>query len=460
MSPEEFDEKTIGLIVLVIVLAIALIMFMALFFKEHSKNSQNDSQSDSQSNSINTSNDVSQESTQVITEENVQKDSNNAQQNTNEESPSKVYGNGLIYNKRLTKFEITDAILPIITEKIFDDDELRKCVENYKLFINKEVTFSNRETVEEYCKILMFANSIMNTFKEETSNKYTKKLKDLRDLYYDIIANNPNASYVLYKSIDNSCQKVTNKDSIIKCAKNILTHVKTVKLYLKNSKDLETDLNSFLNEYNDDVWNKIKDTVHNEKTGDEDMRENANNILSTSVVEPFKDRYYKILDYSHENYIYVIKEFFEGTDFIENGYIYQYTDNYISSITDAGQTTIFSKDDTLRYWYNSIQIYPYSGKVSKTTSERLIQSVPESYDPKFFAHADIIPSAFINATLQVIILKFIFKKHNFGGIDKNILFDFLMATKLNMIFVNMLSNVVEDREFNNSLSSSFHAESK
>lgn len=456
MSPEEFDEKTIGLIVLIIVLTIALIMFMALFFKEHSKNSQ----SDSQSNSINTSNDVSQESTQVITEENVQKDSNNAQQNTNEESPSKVYGNGLIYNKRLTKFEITDAILPIITEKIFDDDELRKCIENYKLFINKEVTFSNRETVEEYCKILMFANSIMNTFKEETSDKYTKKLKDLRDLYYDIIANDPNASYVLYKSIDNSCQKVTNKDSIIKCAKNILAHIKTVKLYLNKPKDLESKLNSFLNEYNENTWKEIREIVHDEKTGNDKMRKNANDVLSTSVVESFKDRYYKILDYRHEDYIYIIKEFFEGTDFIENGYVYQYTDNYISSITDAGQTTIFSKDDTLRYWYNSIQVSPYSGKVSKTTSERLIQSVPESYDPKFFAHADIIPSAFINATLQVIILKFIFKKHNFDGIDKDILFDFLMATKLNMIFVNMLSNVVEDREFNNSLSSSFHAKSK
>lgn len=247
---------------------------------------------------------------------------------------------------------------------------------------------------------------------------------------------------------------------MIKCAKNILAHVKTVKLYLNDPEHLESKLNDFLNEYNENTWNEIKEIVHNEKTGDEDMRKNANEILSTSVVESFKDRYYEILDYNHDDYICVIKEFFEGTDFIENGYIYQYTDNYISSITDAGQTTIFSKDDTLRYWYNSIQVSPYSGKVSKTTFERLIQSVPESYDPKFFAHADIIPSAFINATLQVIILKFIFKKHDFDTLGKNILFDFLMATKLNMIFVNMLSNVVEDREFNNSLSSSFHAENK
>ena len=286
------------------------------------------------------------------------------------------------------------------------------------------------------------------------------KLKDLRDLYYDIIANDKNASYELYKSIDNSCQKVAKKESIINCAKNILKHIETVKFYLKNPDPLEDKLNSFLNEYDGDTWNEIKEIVHIEKIGDEKLRKNANEILSTSVLEPFKDRYYKILGYSHEDYVYVIKEFFEGIAFIENGYVYQYSDGYMTSITDAGQITIFSKDDTLRYWYNSIQVSPYSGKVTKTTSDSLIHSVAESYDPKYFAHADIVPSAFINATLQAIILKFIFKKHDFDGIDKNILFDFLMATKLNTIFVNMLSNAVEDKDFNNSLSSSFHAESK
>ena len=76
-------------------------------------------------------------------------------------------------------------------------------------------------------------------------------------------------------------------------AKNVLAHIKTVELYLKKPDDLESNLNSFLSEYNDKVWEKIKKTVHDEKIGDEDMRKNANEILSTSVLEPFKDRYYK-----------------------------------------------------------------------------------------------------------------------------------------------------------------------
>ena len=80
-------------------------------------------------------------------------------------------------------------------------------------------------------------------------------------------------------------------------------------------------------------------------------------------------------------------------------------------------------------------------------------------------HADIIPAAVVNAIIQCLVIKYVY--HNYGFDKMNIeydtyqnpfekLFKVLLATRLNMTFINILANVSEEHGFNAALSNSFH----
>ena len=62
-----------------------------------------------------------------------------------------------------------------------------------------------------------------------------------------------------------------------------------------------------------------------------------------------------------------------------------------------------------------------------------------------------MPASINNAYIQSLILLYVYS----GGNDKNKLFRVLLATHLNMIFINILANVKEPEKYNRQASNSF-----
>lgn len=433
MDPKDVDWRVIGVVVSVIVLVIIAITFIIPYSKERKKNSS-DSHNESDQN-----------------DEKIEQN--------DEANESKVKGSGISYNCNMTKFKITNDILPIPNESIFEDKTITNCIKFYKMLLDKEITKESEVFALKYSKILIQAIVIMKEFRDKYGTEISNKNKLLRELYYDILLGTNEELCGLYSSMCISASKITKTESKIEFCNNVIRNESKICQFISSPSELMNHATEYLNDNSDTNWKGLVTELANMDC--KKFRKNANRILSTRCLKDYKDRYYSILGFSRDFYKRYINVFFRDVRFEDSCEVCQVIDMFKSPIIATGTSSIFSKDETLRNWYLPIIISNVSGIVKATDSEDFVKSkVNTNTDYKGFDHADVVPAAVINAILQIFVIKFIANGNDINNeIVKNDLFKFLLATRLNMTFINVLSNVAEEHDFNLHLSDSYHLES-
>lgn len=432
MNPNDVNWKAIGMVISIVILIIVAITFITLYSKERKKNS-----SDGPKESDQSSEKIDQGA----------------------ENENKVEGSGISYNCDMTIFKITDDILPIPNESIFEDDTIMRCVECYKKFITKEITKESEESVLKYSKILIQSNVIIKEFRDKSGSDLSSKSKLLRELYYDIMLKTKNGSYSLYHSMCSLTSRIEKTESKIGFCNDIIKNKSKLYPFISDPPELRRNITKYLKDNNDDNWKNV--VTEFTKIDNVTLKDASNAILSTECLKKYKERYYSILGFSRDSYKRYINTFFSDVRFESSCDAYQIVNISKSPIIATGIYSIFSKDDSLRNWYFPEMISNISGIVKETDSEEFTTSIVNpNPDYKGFDHADIVPAAVINAVLQIFIIKFIANGNDINNESiKNDLFKFLLATRLNMTFINILANVAEEHGFNLHLSDSYYLES-
>lgn len=418
----EYSEKIV-LTVIGVVLICSLVLFIALYFIERRKN-------------VSTKDD-----------------------------DKKIVGNGIKFNNRMTEFTITKEIIPLISEKIFDLIDVCLAKASYENLLNKSINSDNVDEVEKYVNIVVRMNFIMNEFKNQygigTNGVINKRIEELRYLYYDIIILNPNACFKTYATFLKRISNMSNESAEIEISKEMLTKINEISPFIRSHDELVKKLDDVINKYSTTNWGKLK-TYLTTKSHITTYSHNANKILSTGCLENRKEQYYEIIGMTPKEYVEIFNKFFGiyEIELIQEGKIYQCIDEYKRRDIYTGVGSIFSKDDTLRNWYNPNDIKQFTGIVHKTFSDAMIKSLPaQTKINGNYQIADVVPASVINAMTQSLILLFIAYDNDFGK-NREKLFKFLLATRLNMTFINMLANVQEINDFNLELLDSYHVEPK
>lgn len=358
-----YSEKIV-LTVIGVVLVCSLVLFIALYFIERHKNIP-------------------------------KKDS--------DDDDRKILGSGIRFNKRMTEFTITKEIIPLISEKIFDIIDICLAKTSYENLLNKSIDSKNVNDVEKYVNIVIRMNFIMNEFKKQygigSGGVINKRIEELRYLYYDIITLNPTASYKTYATFLKRISNMSNESAEIEISKEMLTKINEISPFVESSNSLKDMLNDVINKTNDDAWESLK-TYLTTKGHIPTYKRNANDILSTGCLGNRKEQYYGIIGITPKEYVEIFNEFFgkSGIELIQEGKIYQCIDEYKRRDIYTGVGSIFSKDDTLRNWYNPDDIKQFTANVYKAYSDEIRKSLPTQTKLNGTHQiADVVPAAVINA---------------------------------------------------------------
>ena len=375
----------------------------------------------------------------------------------------KTKGGGVIIEGKKTKFKITDNILPVIEpNKLLNNPIVVKYISSYKKIITKELTDDNIKDVVKDFKVWSKAVCLYNKFMAIQKNNINNDTKRLRDLYCKMsgieflkneieIRNRLNDEHIednfeeVYKDFnknrDKLFEKLPDKDKV----KELFDKIHG------NEKRTKTEIDELYNLLNSNIEPIVKPV--REKFRD--------NISSEDFDENFMNEYLKILNYGDKanfivNYISdFIDLFSSGSKVIDVDFVYNcsvcqevYEDGknkhpYQISL-DASLENIFKKDPTIRYWYNNELLKDISTDIKV-----------DGYTGEAKDHADVVPASVVNAYTQILILLYVHRNMK----DENKLFKFLLATRLNMSFINILANVTEQNTYNKAVSNSFFTES-
>ena len=396
----------------------------------------------------------------------------NASDKDASENSTKTYGSGIMYNKHLTKFNITPKILPIVSEKLFDDEIVTKSMKALKSIISKNPNLETEDETVNHLKIIIHFYAVMNKYKKYYNLMITTKTNQLVTLYYSMLLKEMKGDYDDYRQIVSNISQITKNERRIEICSELLKNETRIKKFVFNWGNLKKSVNNFLTSNKLEDWTNIVEIITKGKVSEElenILLERSSNILSTDSLEGYTDKYYDILEYSRDDYVKDFKELFgEDVEIVAEGSVYQMVDKYKNRNIFASDSTIFFEDKTSRSWYVDNKVSDNSTFVNDSTTDEINQS--ETYPSPFttYDHADVVPAAVINAIIQCLVIKYI--HHNYGFDKMNIednpyqnpfekLFKVLLATRLNMTFINILSNVMELHDFNAKLSNSFHVES-
>lgn len=371
---------------------------------------------------------------------------------------AKTKGGGIIVEGTTTKFKIKECLLPLISDEILENEVIKKYSDTYETIVNKNITTRNESVVNDNFKVISRAMSLYNDFRKLYNDEtMQRKVEALRNLYFKITGldhilntkeyirkiNWVSVDKTIKEKIDEFIENFDSmigdyehKDDILKLANNI-----------SENGSVNGSWNEFkemLNEYVDRATEQIQTNI-------------LKNIKSTEIPEAFRHEYFGIIGYGAEQnpikaYTNDVKTMFVkhkreiGISFINNGFVCQSPENGIEHLvpTDASISTIFKSDSSMRDWYTK---NTFIGKVSTKTDIA-------GYPNRDYEHADVVAASIINAYIQSIIILYV---HS-GGNDKNKLFRVLLATRLNMIFINILANVTEPKTYNGQVSNSFFIE--
>ena len=366
---------------------------------------------------------------------------------------SKEKGGGIIVEGTTTKFKIEKCLLPLISNDILNNSVMKRFLDCYTTIIKKEIVAKNENDINKDFKVISRSISLYNEFIATNKTIISNKTEELRELYFKMTG---------LDYLNNTREYLKNFDTIIrepamkKRANDLIKDFdKMFKDYEHKSEILELAKSISENGNVNDEWDKFKDMLYEyyNQTFDKIQNTVTKNITSTEIPESFRKDYFRIVGYGNmsdpiKSYMDDIKSMFVnhkkeiGISFDTNCFVCQSPTlgkRYDIPI-EASESTLFKKGESLRDWYNN----PFFREIS-------IEIDIRGYSDRNYEHADVIAASVNNAYIQSLILLYVYS----GGNDKNKLFRVLLATYLNMIFVNILANISEQKDYNKAVSNSF-----
>ena len=373
---------------------------------------------------------------------------------------NKQKGGGIILKDDNTKtsFGFNENILPLIDKRIINNDIVKRYMTAYTDFVTKNITDDTKKDFKTNIPILIETFSLYNRFNIIYSDIFKNKLRELRELYFDICVGRTVYNY--FNMIKGFSQ--------IKSEKTMKTKIKEIcedddcPIYHNDNILSEDNYNKILeiyakideNKFNKNDWNEFR-TIFTDFINNFIMNK-SKAIISTDFNEDFKKQYEKIIGYTSEQYIADINKLFisnqsrANINFIKKGNLLQTIDKdyRLGREFDSSSASMFARGDLLREWYNNSDFKQFSTKI-------MVEGYDDLNDNSKFDHGDVIPAHISNIYTQSLILIYChFECHN-----ENLLFKILLATKLNISFVNILANILEPKKFNEALSDTFIMES-
>lgn len=367
------------------------------------------------------------------------------------EKPEKMKGSGLVIEQNKTIFNFSEEIFPIISHEILNNEIIKKYSDVYQNFVKKTETKRSLETDDILVGLSHF-HVIFNEFIEYYNKDFDDKLNELRDFYFKTISNGllPSvSSYTKYISLYNkifmkSSSDINKKDFMDELLKIIDETGNSI--FIK-SDEIITKCNELrqLNKISSGKFDKLIELTKHVTITKESLIDFAKEMVSTEYINA-KD-YEKILGMTREEYVKLSKELFgDCVTFVNKGEIIQTIDNpnYIID-AERGITRMFSeRDGDGRDWIRKGQKAEYEKHVYKQS-------------PTANNRADVVPASVISTIIQILIILSAKKPlmEEMPKQDNTNLFRFLKATRLNMLFISILSNTLEDVGFNIKLSNSY-----
>lgn len=365
------------------------------------------------------------------------------------EKPEKMKGSGLIIKPDKTIFKFSEEIFPIISHEILNNEIIKKYSGVYQNFVKKTETEHSLEA-DDILVGLSYFHVIFNEFITKYKKIHAKKIVDLKKFYLKTVASG--ISKDVYDKanelIKNYPQRYNNSSYKKTMLKDIIeiVNISGDKLFEHGYKlkEMSEALVKKRNIDNDKMAELIP-LLTPVKITEKDMIAVAKNITSTELVN--KKEYEEIIGMSRDEYIKLSKELFgDSIKFVSNGEIIQTTDRPKYEISpQRGFSSMFSdKDGEGREWIT---------RGDESIYDKLAYKINQSDDN----HADVIPASVISTIIQILIILNIKKPliNGLKGSDNTNLFRFLEATRLNMVFISILSNTIEDKAFNTQLSNSY-----
>lgn len=261
-----------------------------------------------------------------------------------------------------------------------------------------------------------------------------------------------------YIDLCENSPRCSNKQECVEFCEKVLESKPNIQIFVSDWTDLEDVVNNYINHKNklSDVTSCLK--RFNKKY----LRDNANKILSTKDIHDYSERYFSILEFKRDDYLNFINHHLKDIDLDHECFVYQSINSIMRHPElKTGIATIFTKDEndnSLRDWYKG-NVGDVSATVVTTSSPRFQISTPEENHSGH--HADIVPAEYINALIQALIIVFVASDNDLSDITlKEQFLRFLVATRLNMTFINILSNVVEPSDLNMAFLDSFYTNTK
>ena len=368
---------------------------------------------------------------------------------------SKQEGGGITLKDDNTKtsFGFNENILPLIDKSIVESDIVNRYVTAYADFVAKNITDGTKKDFKTNIPIMIEAFSLYNKFMTIHKQIIKNKLEKLRQLYYDLLFDDDCINFFDFvKSLNKVTAEKTIKQKLQELQDN---HIDTMYALISfiDDDDIEKKIEKHLKKSNKGnisrtEWKLFKETLN--ELAKKFITVASSGIVSTDFPTNIKERYYKILGYTPEEYIKDINTIFSvnmskaSIKFITKGNVLQTinVEDRLPLSFNSGKGSIFAPDGSLRDWYDDSK---YCAFTTMVTIDRYVD------DDNKYEHADAVPAHAINVYNQILIILYC----HFECRDEERLFKVLLATRLNMTFINILANVSEQKKFNDALLNSF-----
>lgn len=365
------------------------------------------------------------------------------------EKPEKMKGSGLIIEPNRTIFNFSEEIFPIISHEILNNEIIKKYSDVYQNFVKKTETEHSLET-DDILVGLSYFHTIFNKFIIKYKKIHEKKIANLKNFYLKTVISGISKDVYddankLIKDYPQRCDNPKYKKKLLKDIIEIV-NISGDQLFEHGYKLKEMSEALLKNRTIDnDKMAELITLLTPVKITEKDMIAVAKNITSTELVN--KKEYEEIIGMSRDEYIKLSKELFgDSIKFVSKGEIIQTIERPKYEINpQKGVSSMFSdKDGEGREWITHEK---------ESIHNKLAYKIKESDDN----HADVIPASVISTIIQILIILNIKKPLIDGlkGSDNTNLFRFLEATRLNMVFISILSNTIENKAFNTQLSNSY-----
>lgn len=359
-------------------------------------------------------------------------------------------------NNTKTSFEFNENILPLIDKSIIDNDIVKRYLTAYADFVTKNITDGTKKDFRTNIPILIEAFSLYNKFMTIHKTIIKNKLEELRQLYYDLLFCD---EYINFFNFVKGLSKVTTEETIKQKLQELQkTHNDAMyaSLLLIRDDDIKEKIEKQLKKFNkgkisQNEWQLFKETLN--ELVSKTIATASSEIISTNFTSDIKERYYKILGYTPEEYIKDINTIFSvnmpktSITFIKKGNVLQTinVEDRLPISFNSGKGSMFAPDGSLRDWYDNNEYCKFTTMVTV-----------DRYNDTKYEHADVVPAHAINIYNQILTILYC----HFECHDEERLFKVLLATRLNMTFINILANILEQKKFNDDLWNSFIIESE